>query len=179
MDARDLTYRAVAENAQRQGYKVSHATVTNYVKGKTRAYTRDSLIAIAAGIGVPAEKLLSAADMQPLGELFELPEEAALLDPHEREAVRSVVNAFLQSKRQRAAPALSDHAGGLEAIRRHMERTGQLDEEVASDDDSTPMYQAAGSAATEDPDDYDLAADDSLHQGDHGQIGPDDIEHTT
>ena len=27
--------------------------------------------------------------------------------------------------------------------------------------------------------DYGLAADDSLHQGDHGQIGPDDIEHST
>lgn len=40
------------------------------------------------------------------------------------------------------------------------------------------MNQAAGSAATEDPDDYELAADDSLHQGDYGQIGPDDIGHT-
>lgn len=42
-----------------------------------------------------------------------------------------------------------------------------------------PMYQAAGSAATEDPDDYELVADDSLHQGNHGQIEPDDIEHST
>lgn len=100
MDERGLTYRAIAERATRSGYKLSHATVSNYASGQTRMYKRKSIEAIAVGLGVSPDKLLAAAEMPMLGEPFKLPAEAALLEPHERAAVRSVVDAFIQNRRR-------------------------------------------------------------------------------
>lgn len=162
MDERGLTYRAVAKRALEQGYKLSHATVTNYVSGKTRTYTRESLIAIAAGLGTSPDRLLRAAEMPMLGEPFELPAEAALLEPHERDAVRSVVSAFIQN-RQSTHPTMDEIAGGLEGTRRQMERTGQLDEEVGNHEDSTaPMSQADVESAHREK--YGLAAKEALDE---------------
>lgn len=159
MDERELTYRAVAERARRHGHGISHATVTNYVKGKTRTYTRESLVAIAAGLGVPADRLLRAAEMPMLGEPFELPDEAALLQPHERDAVRSVVNAFIQNRRHR----------------------GDSDEEFEVDKADRANTQGMPAPhrprrAGHDPEwdelygDYELAAQDSLEGVDPGNV---------
>ena len=155
MDEKQLTFRQVKSNAERAGHTLGLASLDRYAKGRATKYSREILQAIAAGLQIPEGHLLEAADMPLLGEPFQLPDEAALLEPHEREAVRSVVNAFIQNRQRR-----QEEVGG------NRER-------------SAPMTHAAGSAAEEHPDYYDLAADDSLHEGEHGQIGPDDVEHTT
>lgn len=65
-----------------------------------------------------------------------------------------------------------------EIIRAMAAEQAQGEDVMGNAEHPAPMNQAAGSAATDDPNDYGLAADDSLHQGRHGQIGADDIENT-
>lgn len=46
------------------------------------------------------ETFMQASGVPLLGEPFEVPEDAALLEPHERDAVRSVISAFIQNHRR-------------------------------------------------------------------------------
>lgn len=151
MDERGLTYRSIAQRAAEHGHRISHATVANYVNGRTRTYTRESLTAIAAGLGISEQRLLDAAGLSALGEPFELPDEAALLEPHEREAVRSVVQAFIQNK-QRQDEEVGDHAQR-----------------------SAPMNQAGGQPAPGHAGEYGLAAhpdDDAIGDDQLPDEGP-------
>lgn len=46
------------------------------------------------------DTFMQASGVPLLGEPFEMPEDAALLEPHERDAVRSVISAFIQNHRR-------------------------------------------------------------------------------
>ena len=147
---RDLSLRQIKANAEAAGHSLGLSTLQRYETGTAATYSRSVLTAIAVGLGIHPEALLAAADIPTLGEPFELPDEAALLAPHEREAVRSVVNAFIQNRRQRPRPTdLSVIGGGMNAA-------------------------AEAYGADEDQDDYELAAS----YGDEG-ISPDEDPHTT
>ncbi|GAB3191952.1 hypothetical protein [Nesterenkonia suensis] len=152
---RGLSYRAIAARAEDEGYVLSFSTVSTYASGKTRSYTREKLEAIAVGLGMDKSAFTEAAAMPQLGEPFELPAEAALLEPHERAAVRSVVAAFIQNKQRQ-------------------------DEEVVEDeDDSAPMNdELAQRRQQDDPADhaelYGLAAHPEQHGIAHDELPSED-----
>ena len=98
IDQKDMPYRLIAERAERAGHTLSFSTVSTYASGKARKYSREKLVAIAVGLGLPEDTFTEAANMPTLGDPFELKPEAALLEPHERDAVRRVVDAFIQNK---------------------------------------------------------------------------------
>ncbi len=136
--------------AERAG--MSQSTASRTVHGD-HTPGDETINALAKALRVPAKeiyKLTHGQEIQPRA--WEPPTEVHRLSKRTQDALTELI---------RAVAAEQGHG-----------------EEVGHRGDAAPMNQAAGSAATEDPDDYDLAADDSLHQGDHGQIGPDDIEHS-
>lgn len=112
---RDLSYRAIAARAEEQGYVLSFSTVSTYATGKTRTYSRQKLEAIAVGLGMNKNTFMQEAGVPLLGDPFELPADAALLEPHERDAVRSVVSAFIQNH-TRDRKAVGNHADSSSSI---------------------------------------------------------------
>lgn len=100
MDDQGLVYREVQRRAEELGHQVSHSVIYGYATGKTKRYQDDKLIGIADALGIPRERLLEAAGHPLRGEPFVLPDGADLLEPHERDAVRGVVNAFITNKRK-------------------------------------------------------------------------------
>lgn len=100
MAERGLTYRAVSENARRHGHTIGHSQVHGYATGSTKKYKREAIEAIAAGIGIPSPQLLEAANFPREAEPFLLPEDAVILTPAEREAVRGVVRTMIETRRQ-------------------------------------------------------------------------------
>ena len=123
MTEQGLSSRQVADRAVDRGFKITHSVVNAYRKGAIKRPTRDSLDAIAAGLGIPVERLLAAAKLPQLGKPFELPAEASLLTSDERMAILEVVHAFIKHHKH--------------------------SEEVTGDDDPAPNKRAAGSAATD------------------------------
>lgn len=159
---------------------INRAYISEYLR-KGSIPKRQNLEKIAHGLGVSVREVEQAAEAAPHRGVFELsPDRQADAETLTRSQVALISEMIRHLAEGNRQYTYRKHG----AIYREPDlplnhKREAADEEVASDDDSTPMCQAAGSAATEDPDDYELVADDSLHQGDYGQIGPDDIEHST
>lgn len=152
---RGLSLREAEHLSELNGSRVSYATISKITKGNYKPGEK-TLQGLAPVLLIPIEELRTAAAVDEPGTPFRLPDWSSRLSAEERAAVEHVARVMVEAKDERRQRGGGEHADG-----------------------SAPIYQAAGSAATEDPDDYGLAADDSLHQSHHGQIGPDDIEHST
>ena len=138
--------------AERAG--MSQTTASRTVHGD-HLPSDETVDAMAKALRVPAKEIYKLTHGQEIqSRPWEPPAEVQRLTKREQDAVTEMIRAMAAGREEQ-----KDVMGNAEQ--------------------PAPMYQAAGSAAAEDPDEYDLAADDSLHQGDHGQIGPDDIEHST
>lgn len=78
------------------------------------------------------------------------------------------------------------HQGQADFLWPHLQQVMQQSSDPEDFDQKLEemIAEYAGDAALRDArqdaaEHYDLAADESIHQGDHGRIGPDDIEHST
>lgn len=179
-DELQLSTRGVVDAARKGGYEISTYTAARVLSGKHGNVKPSTLEALSYVFRVPYDELAQLAGQAPRRG-FELPPDrqadAETLTRSQVALISEMIRHLAEGNRQYVYRKHGTIYREPDLPLNHKREAA--DEEVASDDDSTPMNQAAGSAATEDPDDYDLAADDSLHQGAHGQIGPDDIEHST
>lgn len=97
--------REIAERAAKRGVSVSHTAIARYMAGNHPVrVSAKMLAAFAVAFGVDVNKLREAANAPDVHERFELPPEADMLNPDERQAVVNLVRVMARGKERPATP---------------------------------------------------------------------------
>jgi len=98
----EISYRA-----QQAGMSLSKYTVSVYLNGRHGAPDEKTVAAFAYVLRIPPERVRAAAGMPADHGEFTLPEEARVLTPAQRDAVREVVRLFVEANHQEVHPERS------------------------------------------------------------------------
>lgn len=100
-NTREYSTRTIAEKATDAGHKMSHITASRYLNGNHPTPPNPEVLdGFAYALGISKEKLYELAKLPARGKPFELPDDAAMLDEHERQAVLGIIQAFIRTKKQ-------------------------------------------------------------------------------
>lgn len=92
--------RQIEDRTERLGMKVSNGAVGRYLKGTHPAKPSPRVLkALAAVFRVDENRLREAANQAPTLDRFELPAEADVLDPDERQAVVNLVRVMARNRK--------------------------------------------------------------------------------
>lgn len=150
MDKKQLSKAALARLIH-----VDRSSVTTYLNNGVIP-KRDTRERLAQALAVPAADVHAAADDAPSHGVFHLPADreadAQTLDRSQSELIYEMIRHLAEGNRRQG-------------------------EKVGTDEQRSAPISSAGTKPAQE--DYNLAADDSQHEGDYGMIGPDEIGHDT